>query len=103
MNILDNFRRIFLGFPTFGVRSSIDVLDQENQSRAGSGALELTEDVWQQKYEIKKEAFNIIWNIHLIEFRNLPSFKVKSTGSSIGFKLFFLFFLAKNWIQIPWF
>jgi len=50
MDILDNFKSLLFCFHTFGVRSTINVLDLENQPesgkvRAGSGALGLTGDV----------------------------------------------------------
>ena len=40
-------------FNTVGARRSIDFINPEN--RPGSGALGLTEDIWHQKYENKKE------------------------------------------------
>ena len=44
------FKAFFFDFHNFGVRRSIDdVQDLENQ--LGYGALGLAEDVWQQKYE----------------------------------------------------
>ena len=64
MNILDKFKSILFCFHTFGVRSTIDVLDSENQPgsgsgkiQTGSGALRLKGDTWHQKYSIKKEGF----------------------------------------------
>ena len=61
INILDNFKSCFFILP-FWCQRSIDVLDPENQSgslknRTGFGALGFTEDVWQQKYENRKECF----------------------------------------------
>ena len=76
MNFLGNLLVFFFVF--FCVRRSIDVLDPENQpgsgkilTWSGSRALRLTEDVWHQKYENKKEglqnyleySFNSIINI----------------------------------------
>ena len=60
MNIWDNVKSLF--FYTFGVRSSIDVLDPENHPgsgkiRTGYGSLRLKEDIWHQKYENQKEGF----------------------------------------------
>ena len=76
MNFLGNFQVFLFVFFIFCVRRSIDVLDPENQPRSGfirtgSRALGLTEEVWQQKYENKKEglqnyleySFNSILNI----------------------------------------
>ena len=85
MNILYNFKRYLFYFHTFGVRRSIDVLDSENQPWLGSRtrALGLTEDVWRQKYNSKKETFKIIWDLHLIEFLK-PSF-VRGTKPWIRF------------------
>ena len=56
-NILDNSNSHLFCFHTFGVRRTIDVLDSENQP--GSGALGLTDDVYHQKYENKKEGLKI--------------------------------------------
>ena len=36
MNILDNFKRFFFCFHTFGVRRTVDVLDPEKQPGSGS-------------------------------------------------------------------
>ena len=60
MNFLGNLKVFFFVVFIFCVKRSIDVLDPENQPgsgfiRTGSGALGLTEDVWYQKYENKKE------------------------------------------------
>ena len=52
MNFLGNLQVFFCIF-----LCSIDVLDPENQPWSGSRALGLTEDVWHQKYENKKEGF----------------------------------------------
>ena len=46
INILDIFKSFLFCFNTFGARRYIDVLDPG-----------LTEDVWHQKYENKKEGF----------------------------------------------
>ena len=42
---LDNFKSLLFCFHTLGVRRSIAVLDLENQSGSGSGALGHSEDV----------------------------------------------------------
>ena len=80
ISFLDNLQVLFFVFLIFCVRRSIDALDPENQPgsgsvkiRTGSGsrALRLTENVWHQKYENKKEglqnylefSFNSILNI----------------------------------------
>ena len=55
-NILDNFKALLFCLHNVGVRRTINVLDSENQP--GSGALGLTEDVYHQKYENKKEGLN---------------------------------------------
>ena len=62
MNFLGNLQVFFFVFFIFCVRRSIDVINPENQPRSGfirtgygSRALGLTEDVWHQKYENKKE------------------------------------------------
>ena len=71
MNFLGNLQVLFFVFLILFVRRSIDALDPENQPGAGSEALRLTENVWHQKYENKKEglqnylefSFNSILNI----------------------------------------
>ena len=52
MSILYHFKSLLFYFYSYGVESSIDILDPENQPGfrlvkipTGSGALELTEDV----------------------------------------------------------
>ena len=63
MNILNTFKSLFLN--TFGGRRYIDVLDSENQSRSGkirtgSGSRALEAYRGHQKYENKKEGYQII-------------------------------------------
>ena len=64
ISFLDNLQVFFFVFLIFCVRRSIDVLDPENQpgsgSEIGSRALRLTENVWHQKYENKKEDLHSI-------------------------------------------
>ena len=54
-----------------GVRRSIDVLDPENQP--GSGALGPTEDVWHQKYELRKDFFYLKYSFNRISIISLCS------------------------------
>ena len=99
---LGNLQVLFFVSLIFWVRRSIDALDPENQpgsgsvkilTGSGSGALRLTENVWHQKYENKKEGlqnyleflFNSILNIsHRSRYRPWIRNFTKTGSSSLG-------------------
>ena len=86
INILDNFEAFFIVFILLVSRRSIDVLDSGNQSGSGSRALGITEDVWHQKYDNKKEGFQ-----NYLEY---------SFSLLLSYRALYPFFWAKNRIHI---